>query len=147
MYVKLLCYKDSSGETALFQAATAGNADIVKILLKQHASVDISNKHDISPLIVAAYHGHSHVCRLLLDRGKAKIDQQDQDQKSALSYAATEGHGQVVETLLNRGADTNIVDKVFRHYINIYYNYIHVALSYNELYVIKYIIFSTTGRR
>ncbi|CAG8438837.1 6678_t:CDS:2 [Diversispora eburnea] len=99
----------NQGETALFQASAAGNAEIVKILLKnQEVSVNLSNKNQISPLIVAAYHGHSYVCRLLLDRGKAIINQQDDEEKSALSYAATEGHGQVVETLLGRGADTNL---------------------------------------
>ncbi|RIB27920.1 ankyrin repeat-containing domain protein, partial [Gigaspora rosea] len=102
--------KDESGETALFQAAAAGNADVVKTLLKEDASVDLSNTSNVSPLMIAAYHGHSYACRMLLDRGRANINQRDMTDKTAIAYAAHNGHGLAVETLLVRGANVNIVD-------------------------------------
>ncbi|CAG8508812.1 9339_t:CDS:2 [Dentiscutata heterogama] len=102
--------QDESGETALFQAAAAGNADVVKTLLKNDASVDLSNISNVSPLMIAAYHGHSYACRMLLDRGRANINQKDTTEKTAIAYAAHNGHGLAVETLLMRGANINIVD-------------------------------------
>ncbi|CAG8683702.1 4472_t:CDS:2 [Cetraspora pellucida] len=102
--------QDESGETALFQAAAAGNADVAKILLKYDASVNLSNNSSVSPLMIAAYHGHSYACRILLDRGRANIDQRDMTEKTAISYAAHNGHGLSVETLLTRGANLDIVD-------------------------------------
>ncbi|CAG8793980.1 16459_t:CDS:2, partial [Dentiscutata erythropus] len=102
--------QDESGETALFQAAAAGNADVVKTLLKNDASVDRSNNNNVSPLMIAAYHGHSYACRMLLDRGRANINQKDMTEKTAIAYAAHNGHGLAVETLLMRGANINIVD-------------------------------------
>ncbi|CAG8812441.1 4189_t:CDS:2, partial [Racocetra fulgida] len=99
-----------SGETALFQAAAAGNADVAKILLKYDASVNLSNNNSVSPLMIAAYHGHSYVCRILLDRGRANINQKDMTEKTAIAYAAHNGHGLAVETLLTRGANIDIVD-------------------------------------
>ncbi|KAF0406839.1 glycosyltransferase family 2 protein [Gigaspora margarita] len=60
--------------------------------------------------MIAAYHGHSYACRMLLDRGRANINQKDMTDKTAIAYAAHNGHGLAVETLLVRGANVNIVD-------------------------------------
>ncbi|CAG8486559.1 15919_t:CDS:2 [Acaulospora colombiana] len=103
--------QDEQGETALFQAAAAGNAEVVRILLKNYAMVDLSNNQDLSPLSTAAYHGHTYVCRMLLDRGKASINKKDKTGKTALAHAAHRGHAQTVETLMSREADSNIADK------------------------------------
>ncbi|CAG8485309.1 4127_t:CDS:2 [Acaulospora morrowiae] len=103
--------RDEQGETALFQAASAGNAEVVKVLLKNYAIVDLSDNHGLSPLSIAACNGHTYVCRMLLDRGKANINQKDETGKTALAHAAHKGHSQTVETLLSRGADFNITDK------------------------------------
>lgn len=73
-------------------------------MLKDDASVDLSNTSNVSPLLIAAYHGHSYACRMLLDRGHANINQRDMTNKTAIAYAAHNGHGPAVETLLVRGA-------------------------------------------
>ncbi|CAG8432931.1 6077_t:CDS:2 [Diversispora eburnea] len=102
--------QDIEGETALYQAAAAGNAEIVEILIKSHAYVEIGNKENITPLIIAAYNGHADVCRVLIDIGYANVDFQDNSNKSALALAAYEGHHKTAEVLLARGANVNIKD-------------------------------------
>jgi len=52
--------------TALFRAATVGDAEIVNMLLLKGADPNITNRDDISPLLVAAHRGHLEVVQQLL---------------------------------------------------------------------------------
>ncbi|CAG8452049.1 4542_t:CDS:2 [Acaulospora morrowiae] len=117
--VKYLCnistvvvdLQDNEGETALYQAAEAGNAEVVEILIRSNAYVEIGNKKNITPLMIAAYNGHADVCRILIDIGYANVDPQDDSGKTSLTLASYEGHAQTVEVLLARGANVNIKDQ------------------------------------
>ena len=55
-------------------AAANGDARKVEELLSQGARVDAKNQ-GFTPLLVAAQRGHTEVCKLLLDQGKANIEE------------------------------------------------------------------------
>ena len=55
-------------------AATTGDASMVEMLLLQGARVDARDQNGDTPLLKAAYFGHTKVCELLLDIGNAKIE-------------------------------------------------------------------------
>jgi hypothetical protein len=101
------------GRSPLFDAATLGRADIVDVLIKKGANVDVivtdpNTAHDSSPLDLAAFRGHIEVVRLLL---AAKADIRGADrlggglaELSPLALAAGAGHVEIAELLINAGA-------------------------------------------
>ena len=58
------------GNTALHEAAWAGNNDITKLLLKAHCFVDSVNGTGFTPLHLASQNGHAKIAKTLL-KGKA----------------------------------------------------------------------------
>jgi hypothetical protein len=52
-----------------------------------------------TPLIVAAYKGHTACCEVLLEHG-ADVRKQDAEENTALDWARSAGHEQVLELLL-----------------------------------------------
>ena len=54
------------GTTALHQASAEGFKDIVKILLKAGAMVDITEEYNITPLFTAAQYGQAQCLKLIL---------------------------------------------------------------------------------
>lgn len=114
---------EETHETALTLAACGGFLDVVDVLLKSGADVEIGAS---TPLMEAAQEGHLTVVkygfifygyirkeqrliniaefRYLLDRG-ADIRRQTQTGDTALSYACENGHLPVAELLVDFGAD------------------------------------------
>lgn len=76
------------------------------------AGADIENEpHNYTPLAYAAYQGHDHIVRFLIDRG-ARIDADAQDGttyvNTPLMMAAIQGHQETALWLLRAGADARI---------------------------------------
>jgi ankyrin repeat protein len=103
--------QDANGETALFHACSVGNVYAVSFLLQTAALADLCNREHMTPLMMAAYGGHSDVCKVLLDTHRVDVNTQDQASKTALFYASYEGHGHVVTFLLAYGASINVIDQ------------------------------------
>lgn len=102
--------KDDDGlcVAALMNAAKAGQANVVRRLLRQKdADMCCEGKDGRTALMLAAEEGHAKVVTLLLDHpgGSKTIDAQDKYGLTALALAARRGHEEVVEELLRRGAD------------------------------------------
>ena len=95
--------KESLDE-ALVAAADDGDVDKVSELLSQGARVDTKDEYGDTPLLAAASFGHTEVCELLLDRGKANIEETGSDGNTALHVAANEGSARTVSLLLSKGA-------------------------------------------
>jgi ankyrin repeat protein len=65
------------GETALYQAASRGNLDIVEYLLGKGAKVDATDQYGGTPLREAAVGGHLGVMKVLI-KAKADVDHKGQ---------------------------------------------------------------------
>lgn len=99
--------KRGFADTPLCQICEAGEKDIAIILLKYGAHVNRISKQDKSaPIHKAAYHGHSHIIKLLI-KNRANIDKFDLEEHTALYIACKEGKLDVVKILLKGKADIN----------------------------------------
>ena len=85
-------------------AAAEGDVDMVVMLLSQGARVDVRDQ-GFTPLLAAAQGGHTKVCKLLLDTGKANVKETTPDGDTPLLLAAEKGHTEVCELLLANGSD------------------------------------------
>ena len=95
---------DNHGKTPLHWAAVAGQMEVAKILLANHADIDATNDNDATPLHDAAYWGHRDVAELLLEN-KADLHVRDRFGNTPLHDAALHGHADVAKLLLDRGAE------------------------------------------
>jgi len=105
----------------LFAAARHGLADAIGVMVHLGASVNARMRHlvgevleQVSPLHLAAQHGHVAAVRALLDAGAAPSPGVDDGAPTPLHLAAAAGHADVVELLLSRGADVAARDRGFR---------------------------------
>jgi len=60
---------DSSGRTALIEAAWAGHADVVKCLVEKGAKVTIADNAGFTPLMRACEDGNTQVISYLISKG------------------------------------------------------------------------------
>jgi beta-lactamase regulating signal transducer with metallopeptidase domain len=95
-------------DTALFEAAEAGDIEGISELLAAGANVNAAIDGDGSPLIAAAREGRLDVARLLLDRG-ADADMGVEGDGSPLIAAAASGRTDMAALLLDRGASVDLV--------------------------------------
>ena len=107
----------SEDEYQLWNMAAQGNAKEV-IALLSNGMVDVNRvqphihfhvSYGSTPLWVAAKRGHSHVVKLLLERG-AEFDKPDGFGITPLHRASYSGHKDVVKVLLDAGADIDKTD-------------------------------------
>ena len=96
-------------DKVLVMAAFNGDAGKVAVLLSLGARVDLRFQ-GFTPLLAAAHEGQTEVCEMLLDKGKAKIEEVGPDGSTALIMAAHKGHARTVALLLSKGArvDTGV---------------------------------------
>uniref|UniRef100_A0A914E6J5 Uncharacterized protein n=1 Tax=Acrobeloides nanus TaxID=290746 RepID=A0A914E6J5_9BILA len=118
--------KDLAGFTPLHMAVENGHIDVVKFLLSQpEINVEVQtgaakNKKlgrgqrclggnnagtkKITPLILACQKGNIEMVEVLINEGKAYIDQPDRFKRTPLSHAIIGGHFHIVNLLLKLGA-------------------------------------------
>jgi len=97
----------------LFYSAKHGHEDVMRVLLKYGAEIEVGGGNGITPLTVAAWNGKDRVMRLLINAGAA-LNVTYKTMKyyaritaevfTPICFAAIEGHDKVVEILLNAGA-------------------------------------------
>ncbi|NGZ11896.1 MAG: ankyrin repeat domain-containing protein [Nitrospira sp. LK70] len=93
-------------EEKLRQAAAEGNFLRVETFLGQGVNVQAADERGVTPLFLAAKHGHRDVAALLLRQGAA-MDHARQDGGTPIFIATQEGQRDVVALLLDNGADVN----------------------------------------
>ncbi len=81
--------RDAEGWTALMYAARSENQDLVLLLLKANAALDLRNRDGETALIVAVRRGNVEAARQLLMAG-ALVDARDARGRSALDWAVEE---------------------------------------------------------
>ncbi|MCX7172498.1 MAG: ankyrin repeat domain-containing protein [Proteobacteria bacterium] len=131
---------DQEGNSLLMQAARNGDFPILEILLRNKANVLSINKYGDSalmlaalqgqlrsvealvaagaeldpegwtPLIYAAFEGHTEIVRFLLTQD-IDIDAQAENGMTALMAGSRHGHLEIVKILLEHDADVNLVDQ------------------------------------
>lgn len=96
----------ASGMTLLMWAATSGQDEIVRLLLRRGAGVNTVQKRTaMTALLHAAEQGFPETVQILLEAG-AHINWQQTAGETALMKACKKGHEEVVEVLLKHGVDT-----------------------------------------
>lgn len=93
-------------EEKLRLAAAEGNVLRVQTFLEQELNLQAADGRGVTPLFLAAKHGHRNVVALLLERGAA-MNPMRQDGVTPLFAAVQEGQRDVVALLLEKGADVN----------------------------------------
>ena len=96
-------------ETALLEAASAGDTETVETLLKHGANINAQDNDGGTALIWAAVNGHTKTVETLLKHG-ADINAQDNEGVTALMHAASAGDTKTVKILLKHGANINVQD-------------------------------------
>jgi ankyrin repeat protein/mono/diheme cytochrome c family protein len=97
--------RDVEGRTALYQAASLGNAlPAVKLLLQLGADPNLAIANGRTPLMAAAGRADVDAMRALLD-AKAAVDARNGAGETALILAAGTGSVPAAALLLDRGAD------------------------------------------
>ena len=91
-----------TGETALTIAATNGCVNVCSTLISRGASITVTNRKDMSPLLLAVKEGHWAVTEKLL-QNNAALEQCDSNGKSGIMLAASEGHVGIIELLMDKG--------------------------------------------
>ena len=105
--------QDAAGMTAVYFACQYDQPATLNILIDAGAAVDgACHATWIRPLAWAALHASLECVKLLLTRGRGKIDVNAQDAKgaTALHHAALKRYPQMVAALLAAGADPNVRD-------------------------------------
>lgn len=94
-------------EQALMEAAYLGEFDEVRRLVKNGASIDVTDAERRSPMMFASFNGHIAVVEYFLDAG-AQIDNKDSNGRTALMYASSGDFSETVDLLVKRGAEVNV---------------------------------------
>lgn len=94
---------DAQGNTALMLAAQAGKADIVSLLIKNKAQLDIQNKKGQTALILAIDHQKTEVAEVLIQAG-ANVLLADTNELSPLKLAIAINNPALIQSLGNKAA-------------------------------------------
>lgn len=96
---------------ALFVAAGEGNVEDVNRLIKlDPTSVHFIDEFGWTPLMNAAWKGHIHICKTLIDN-ESNLDASDKRGRTAIYFAIEENHEAIVRLLIAEGADLSVEDK------------------------------------
>jgi ankyrin repeat protein len=102
---------DSSGRTALIEAAWAGHADVVRYLVEKGAKVALADNAGFTPLMRACEEGNAQVVTYLVSKGSNVNARGKVRGTTPLMLAAEQGHIKVIDILLAAGAKINDVDQ------------------------------------
>ncbi|KAF7876479.1 hypothetical protein EAF04_001569 [Stromatinia cepivora] len=92
--------------TRMYDAARNGDIEIFEQALPAGLPANMTNEKGDSLIMLAAYHGHAPLVRLLLQHGADPNSLNDRGQ-SPLAGAVFKGETEVVEALLEGNADPN----------------------------------------
>jgi ankyrin repeat protein len=83
--------------------------ELLELLIKSGANVDITDFIGLTPLMVATREGLNNLVTILIEQG-VNINQQDSHGFTALFFAAYNNSTDILKNLVNHNADINIVD-------------------------------------
>jgi ankyrin repeat protein len=108
---ELINYVGKYSRTLLSGAAMAGQTELVNLLIKEGAVVNLLDGLGFAPLHVASGNGHVETADILMENG-ANIEIPDIYGQTPLFHAANySGHTTITKNLLRRGANTKATTK------------------------------------
>lgn len=96
------------GFTCLHVACLHGRTDIVKILIKNGANVNLVTKKGLAALHLACQTQRKEIVKALLETNQCNINLQDLRGNTSLHYACHENNQRIVELLVKNGANCSI---------------------------------------
>jgi len=94
----------------LWRVAETGDVDALNQIFLRRVDVNARNKHGMTALMRAAYHGHERMVRVLLQHG-ADPNLSRNDRFTALALAAFFGHTATVRILIEHGAKKEVITR------------------------------------
>lgn len=119
--------------TALHTAASIGNADLVRELIRQESVVDAKTEQGQTPLHLAAHSGSVECASLLISNGADINAKTLHEENTPLHIAIKENWRAMTQFLVDVGADINTVDAVKR-------TPLHVACAVGRADIVSYLI-------
>lgn len=121
-------------DSALINSSTEGNLELVIKLASFGANLRaIIKENGACSLDRAAYNGHFHVVKYLLNQG-VPVDQKRPSGCTPLYMASQNGHASIVKLLLEYGANPNVVTTISRS------TSLFMASQYGHTEVIKLLL-------
>uniref|UniRef100_A0A8D9B2T5 Ankyrin repeat domain-containing protein 27 n=1 Tax=Cacopsylla melanoneura TaxID=428564 RepID=A0A8D9B2T5_9HEMI len=100
---------NSDGYTALHIATSLGHYDLVQLLIRYHADINIVTRvKQLTPLHIASQNNNLSIVRLLLADKQCNLNAQDYRGNTALHYAALNNHTNLAALLLKCGGRPQI---------------------------------------
>ena len=98
--------KDEHGQTALMNAAHAGQVELVRLLIEMGADLNVTAKYNLSALMLSLIAHHTEVAQLLIDAGADVNIRSSTDfhGKTALFLAENGGHSEIASLLKQKRA-------------------------------------------
>ncbi|PAA83693.1 hypothetical protein BOX15_Mlig016864g1 [Macrostomum lignano] len=97
-------YKD--GRTIAFAAALSGSMEILELVDKYGANLDLPDNSNSSPLFCAAQNGFEKIVKLLLDKG-CDVNRVNKNGRTPLFFAIQTSNLCISNLLIEAGADVN----------------------------------------
>eukprot|EP00007_Cunea_sp_BSH-02190019_P000964 CAMPEP_0174230722 /NCGR_PEP_ID=MMETSP0417-20130205/1420_1 /TAXON_ID=242541 /ORGANISM="Mayorella sp, Strain BSH-02190019" /LENGTH=1024 /DNA_ID=CAMNT_0015308471 /DNA_START=162 /DNA_END=3236 /DNA_ORIENTATION=+ len=99
-----------NGTTPLHEAVQNNSLSLVRTVLGRDGTVDLLNKDDATPLLLAAAVGNPNIVEFLIEQG-ANVNHVAQRGDHAILQAAKAGHPHIVELLIGKKVDLNHTDE------------------------------------
>ena len=107
-------YEACEGGTVLYEACLGGNEEMVRLLLRRGADVNLGgvrNENAFVPLVQACGSGQISIAQDLINYG-ADINAADSYNGTALAAACYNGHEAIARLLIQKGADIEAVGEI-----------------------------------
>jgi ankyrin repeat protein len=91
--------------TPIYAAVSSGHVEVVDLLIRNGADIQLSLGHWANPLQLAAHTGQLLVVQQLVEKGSATNKPAPYKERTALHFASLEGHDVIVQYLIEVGAN------------------------------------------
>ena len=105
--IRRVNYLDKDGQSDLMYSSKNGCIEVVSLLLRKKAGVNLKAHNGETALMKASAMGHKEVVKLLLEYG-AEVDYRTIYGQTALYFASSYGKIEVAQMLLEKGANANL---------------------------------------
>ena len=105
---------ESSPETALCAASQAGHTDVVRLLLKHGAEVNLSINSSNTALTEASLAKHWDLARSLLDHGANPLQRDSFDDRTSVWLAASYGKSDILRFMLETASDETNQNQIIK---------------------------------